>query len=212
MSMALPIFTSIPFRSSPIPTGRTVVSGRSRAPEPDNKKGAPYPRHLSHQTPSSNPSGVYPAKLWSKRVLVEVLARHARYAPFRDELERRLARAGNRRDVELAPNRLHALVDRLSPDTVKWIVDEYQRGMPSTELARTVGVGKAGVLAILHEHGVNLRLRPMTEKEIAEAIRLYQQGWSLARVGKQLGRDHSAIRDVLERSGVPRRVSHGRAR
>ncbi len=144
--------------------------------------------------------------------MVEVLARHARYAPFRDELERRLARAGNRRDVELAPNRLHALVDRLSPDTVKWIVDEYQRGMPSTELARTVGVGKAGVLAILHEHGVNLRLRPMTEKEIAEAIRLYQQGWSLARVGKQLGRDHSAIRDVLERSGVPRRVSHGRAR
>lgn len=141
---------------------------------------------------------------------VEVLARHARYAPFREDLERKLARAGTRRAVELAPNRIHALADRLSPETVAWIVAEYQRGTPSTELARTVGAGKAGILAILHEHGVKLRLRPMTEKEVAEAIRLYQQGWSLARVGKQLGRDHSAIRDALERAGVPRRDTHGR--
>jgi len=50
----------------------------------------------------------------------------------------------------------------------------------------------------------------MTDNDVNEAVRLYQQGWSLARVGRQLGRDHSAVRDALERSGVPRRDSHGR--
>lgn len=90
------------------------------------------------------------------------------------------------------------------------IVADYKSGVPSTQLARSLGVGKAGVLGILRDHGVQLRMRPMTDNEVKEAVRLYQEGWSLARVGRQLGRDHSAISDALERLGVPRRDTHGR--
>jgi hypothetical protein len=32
------------------------------------------------------------------------------------------------------------------------------------------------------------------------------------RVGRRLDREHSVIRDVLKRAGIPRRDSHGRVR
>jgi hypothetical protein len=143
---------------------------------------------------------------------VEVLARHARSVPFRTDLHRRVARAGARRNPEPTPGRLHALKDRLSPATLDWVVEDYRRGTPSTEIARSLGVAKAGILSILHDRGVELRLRPMTDKERDEAVRLYQQGWSLARVGKQLGRDPTSIRNVLERENIPRRDPQGRSR
>ena len=143
---------------------------------------------------------------------VEMLARHSRAASTLDGVRQLVERAGQRRTPEPERNRLHSLEDRLSETTVARIVADYQRGVPSTHLARSLGVGKAGVLGILRDHGVQLRMRPMTDHEVKEAVRLYEQGWSLARVGRQLGRDHSAIRDSLERTGVPRRDSHGRAR
>jgi hypothetical protein len=46
---------------------RAVTSTRT-----GQRKRRPVSETPSHQTPSSNPSGVYPAKLWSKRVLVEL--------------------------------------------------------------------------------------------------------------------------------------------
>ena len=143
---------------------------------------------------------------------VEMLARHSRAASTLGGVRQRVERAGRRRTPEHERNRLHSLEDRLSEETVARIVADYQRGVPSTQLARSLGGGKAGVLGILRDHGVQLRMRPMTDNEVEEAVRLYEQGWSLARVGRQLGRDHSAIRDALERSGVPRRDTHGRPR
>ena len=143
--------------------------------------------------------------------VVEMLPRYARSTHDLGIVRDRVTRAGARPTPEPDRNRLHSLEDRLTSDTVAWIVVEYERGVPSTELARSLGVGKAGILGLLREHGVTLRLQPMTPNDVQEAIRLYQQGWSLARVGRELGRDHSAIRDALERSGVPRRDTHGRS-
>ncbi len=144
--------------------------------------------------------------------VVEMLARHSRAASTLGGVRQRVERAGLRRFPEPKRKRLHSLEDRLSEETVARIVADYKRGVPSTQLARSLGVGKAGVLGILRDHGVQLRMRPMTDDEVKEAVGLYEEGWSLARVGRQLGRDHSAIRDALKRSGVPRRDSHGRER
>lgn len=50
----------------------------------------------------------------------------------------------------------------------------------------------------------------MTPAQIDEAIALYQQGLSLAEVGRRFGVEHSTIRKHLVRRGISRRDTHGR--
>jgi IS30 family transposase len=75
---------------------------------------------------------------------------------------------------------------------------------------RTYGLGKGAVLRLLDAHGVVRRRQGLRPTEVEEAIRLYGQGWSLARIGEHFGRHHSVILRALERADVPRRDSHGR--
>jgi hypothetical protein len=47
-------------------------------------------------------------------------------------------------------------------------------------------------------------------RPVDDAIRLYNLGWSLARVGNHLGVDHTAVLDQLRERGTPMRDAHGR--
>lgn len=80
------------------------------------------------------------------------------------------------------------------------------------QLAKEFSVHRRTVRAILDRHGVERRQRVMTASEIDEAIRLYQHGLSLAKVGNRYGVEHSTIRKHLITRGIPRRDKHGRKR
>jgi hypothetical protein len=103
----------------------------------------------------------------------------------------------------------HQAVQRLGPARVAEMANSYERGTATTELTQRYGLGKGTVLRLLHEQGVVLRHQPLATESAAEAIALYQAGWSLARIGTKMQRQPTVIRDLLERSGVARRDSHG---
>lgn len=105
--------------------------------------------------------------------------------------------------------RVHNAEKRLGLKKVAELIAAYEAGSPTTELMITYNLGKGTVLRLLRDHGVQLRNQSLTADQVGEAIRLYLHGWSLAKVGRQFGRDHTVIRDALERAGIPRRDSHG---
>jgi hypothetical protein len=150
---------------------------------------------------------------------VELARRYANRGELTVELRRtseKLAKAaGNRKSAEDRTNRpgqMPSVRERLGPEGIAQLVADYQAGEPSTSLTKKYEVGKGTVLRLLREHGAKMRRQPISAEEAAIAIELYQQGWSLARVGKHLGREHTAIREVLERAAIPRRDGHRRER
>lgn len=82
---------------------------------------------------------------------------------------------------------------------------DYEAGQSTPALVEKYHLAKGTILKILDSHSVTMRHQLMTEAEIAEAIQLYQKGWSLVRVGQRFGRNPSTIQGVLRRAKVPRR-------
>jgi DNA-binding NarL/FixJ family response regulator len=85
------------------------------------------------------------------------------------------------------------------------VVADYEAGQSTMVLMERYHLAKGTVLKILDTHGTTRRHQPMTDAEVAEVIRLYQEGWSLARIGKRFDRNPATIHAVLRRAGVPRR-------
>jgi hypothetical protein len=150
---------------------------------------------------------------------VEIARRYANRGEATADLHktaRKLAKAAGKReptaDQTNRPGQAPRVVDRLGPDVIAQLVAEYQAGEPSTTLTTRYGVGKGTVLRLLREHSVTVRQPPTQDADAAQAIELYQQGWSLARVGQKLNRDPATIRNILIRAGIPRRDAHGHDR
>jgi hypothetical protein len=57
----------------------------------------------------------------------------------------------------------------------------YRAGKATTELAERFGIQRITVAAVLQRLGVELRQFGLSDEQVAEARRLYAQGWSLAR-------------------------------
>jgi hypothetical protein len=55
-------------------------------------------------------------------------------------------------------------------------------------------------------------MQGLSPKQIEEAVRLYEAGWSLARIGTKLGVDAGTVQAGLRERGVKMRDAHGRAR
>ncbi len=90
------------------------------------------------------------------------------------------------------------------------MVAAYENGATARAVGRLFGISRHTVTGHLKARGIALRHRPLGPEQVAEAIRLYGQGWSLARVGEHFGRDATLIHLVLKREGVPRRDCQGR--
>jgi hypothetical protein len=60
----------------------------------------------------------------------------------------------------------------------------------------------------LKRRGVATRGRKLTDERIAEAVELYQAGWSLAQIGERFGVYPQSINDRFKRAGVPLRRNH----
>ena len=82
------------------------------------------------------------------------------------------------------------------------------------ELASEFGIHRTTVSSHLTEHGVSVRGGGLDQDQTAEAVRLYEQGWSSGRLSEKFGVSADTVLTVLRRARVsirPRRGGpHGR--
>lgn len=88
----------------------------------------------------------------------------------------------------------------------------YADGTRVVDIAARFGVSKTTVVAQLNKADVERRPRTMSDEQIDEAHRLYESGWSLARVGDRLGFTARTVQLRLRELGVVFRDTHGRVR
>lgn len=101
---------------------------------------------------------------------------------------------------------------RLSSAAAAEIVARYEAGETVKDIADLLGVDRQTVGKYLNRAAVPRRLRSMNESQIDEAVRLYEQCLSLARVGERIGFTPWTVLRALRERGTPIRDTHGRAR
>jgi DNA-binding CsgD family transcriptional regulator len=92
------------------------------------------------------------------------------------------------------------------------LVDGYRAGVAVKDLAIEFGIHRTTVTQHLRRSGVALRRRGLDDQQVDQAMHLYQQGSSLARIGTRLDVDAHTIRAALRARGIPIRDTHGRDR
>jgi hypothetical protein len=102
--------------------------------------------------------------------------------------------------------------NRLSDRQVAALVDGYLAGATAYELADRFGIHRVTVSAHLHRQGVVLRRQGLDTESTAQALRLYQDEWSVARIGERLGVEGGTVWTALKAEGVRMRDAHGRER
>lgn len=94
---------------------------------------------------------------------------------------------------------------RITPELRKRLIDGYEAGQTTYELARRFGFNRNTIASHLRRAGVTIRMDGMTEDEIEQAISYYRNGWSLAQIGHVLGADAETVRKRLREAGLARR-------
>ncbi|MBV9832017.1 MAG: helix-turn-helix domain-containing protein [Marmoricola sp.] len=86
-------------------------------------------------------------------------------------------------------------------------VRRYEVGETVKALAAEFGLHHRTVKARLMEAGVDIRIRErkLTDRQITNAAKLYESGWSTAKIGKKYNVSHNTIRRHLRRRGVKMR-------
>lgn len=92
------------------------------------------------------------------------------------------------------------------------VVADYEAGMSTTALTAKYDLGKSSVLQLLHGAGVVMRKQPLSEDQVAEAIRLYEAGVSTSRIASMLGLNQSTVWRTLTSRGVAMRPARNRKR
>jgi hypothetical protein len=76
-------------------------------------------------------------------------------------------------------------------------------------LARKFRVHRTTISGCLHKLAVPLRRQGLHDENLAEAARLYREGWSLARLGEKYECNAETIRQFLLKHGVAMRPRRG---
>jgi hypothetical protein len=97
---------------------------------------------------------------------------------------------------------------RLDLPQVNDLIKGYRAGASAKVLAASFGIHRITVTAILQRQGVDLRRRGLCGAQVAEACRLYPNGWSLARLAERYGVDDMTVRRYLLQAGVVMRSPH----
>lgn len=92
--------------------------------------------------------------------------------------------------------------NRLSDEATAELVEAYQAGALIKDLAGQFGIHRATASALLVRQGVTLRGRGLTPAQVADASKLYCQGWSLARLGERFNVDGMTVRRHLVLTGI----------
>jgi lambda repressor-like predicted transcriptional regulator len=92
------------------------------------------------------------------------------------------------------------------------LVASYLAGASTTELSASFGIHRRTVVVHLHRQGVTLRRDGLAAKHTKSAVRLYDEGWSLAQIATKYGTTANTVRAVLRAKGVEMRKPWERAR
>lgn len=93
------------------------------------------------------------------------------------------------------------------------MIRAYEDGTPTRALMIRFSLAKGTVLRLLQDHGVTMRRQPgLNQQQIAQAIELYQRGWSLARLADHFSVSAGTVHARIREAGIPTRDTHGRAR
>jgi hypothetical protein len=98
---------------------------------------------------------------------------------------------------------------QLDARQVQELIDGYQAGATVYELGNRFGISRQTVGKILHRHDVRMRGRGLPPEQIDEAVRLYEGGWSLARIGDHMAVDPTTVLNRLRERGVPQGMRKG---
>lgn len=106
---------------------------------------------------------------------------------------------------DLRGQSVHAIekaVTRLDEDQVSQLVREYLGGDLVSTLAARYGVHRTTVTEHLRRRNIPMRAKGMLPSEAEESILLYEEGYSLASIGRHFGVTANTVRNTLIRSGM----------
>jgi len=119
----------------------------------------------------------------------------AKFADLRRRINDSPARRSGRRD------RGQGVPRRLNVEETSDLVQGYRAGLTVYELASQFGIHRGMVSGVLEREEVQRRRRPLSTSQVEEPSVLYENGWSLARVGEELGCDASTVWRALAKLG-----------
>jgi DNA-directed RNA polymerase specialized sigma24 family protein len=90
---------------------------------------------------------------------------------------------------------------RLSSEQISELIQEYREGLTVYELAARFGIHRETASGVLEREGVPRRRKPLSSSQTKMASVLYGEGWSLARMGAELGCDPSTVWRTLVKIG-----------
>lgn len=111
--------------------------------------------------------------------------------------------------VRTAPLMVRQQQHRLTATEKVAIAQQYQAGAEMRELAAAFRVHRTSISHCLRELGIPLRHQGLRAEDLPVAARLYEGGWSLARLGKKYGCTHTTVRLRLMEYGVRMRPRRG---
>lgn len=114
---------------------------------------------------------------------------------------------------QLTPHIARPVVKRakwLNATEVAHLVERYQAGATTYELADQFSIGRETVAHRLKGEGIKLRRTKLTDEDLALAIELYATGLSTIKIGVILDRRHSTVWSALKTVGVQMRGAHER--
>ena len=109
----------------------------------------------------------------------------------------------------IEPQRKRRRSRSLTPEEEQRLVEEYERGAPVQELLEKYGISTTKLYEILRRHGVKLRSkrrpstrRRLTEEELEEIRRMWEEGMSIYAIAKALNRPVSTVYAALKKLGI----------
>ena len=94
---------------------------------------------------------------------------------------------------------------RLGEAQIRHLVEDYESGVPTTELTKNYDLGKSTVLKLLRESGTSMRRAGIPPATAELAADLYLQGRSLKSIARELAAPRSSLRIAIVQLGVPLR-------
>lgn len=88
----------------------------------------------------------------------------------------------------------------------------YAEGATVYELADEFGIERRTAAVRLRGAGVVLRRQPANAEQVADMVRQYESGLSLAKVAHRTGFSSKTVLNYLRAEGIRTRDSHGRER
>jgi DNA-directed RNA polymerase specialized sigma24 family protein len=111
-----------------------------------------------------------------------------------------------------ARHRAPGTARQLGADQTQALIAAYRAGSTVYQLGDRFGIDRRTVGKILTRNGVQTKHPGLTDADIDQAAQLYEDGWSLARIGGRLGVTATTVHRRLRERGVAMRTSNGTAR